>query len=259
MKMEPVVWLTAIRGKLSRRYALPGSGSGTGTIDAIPCSTSNVWPQSRDRVNRIWSLWKSSQATYTSPPGPTATVAPWFCEFGEWLSEMIGVQLRPPSEERWSTIFVPWLPSKKARDVHVPVTGPARVVDRDPLFVGDTGVPRTAEFVARGVVAGENNGCEVVRCPEVRVPSEDEPTREFCRRRSEREPRQVDSALAVRGDHGIASDFPSRVVHGRCEALRGGVSREARYEGVLPRVPAVRRSVGPGPESAERDGSVRVL
>src|SRR5437870_1946252 len=118
MKMEPVVWLTAIRGKLSRRYALPGSGSGTGTIDAIPCSTSNVWPQSRDRVNRIWSLWKSSQATYTSPPGPTATVAPWFCEFGEWLSERIGVQLRPPSEERWSTIFVPWLPSKKAHGMY---------------------------------------------------------------------------------------------------------------------------------------------
>src|SRR2546428_575388 len=118
MKMEPVVWLTAIRGKLSRRYALPGSGSGTGTIDAIPCSTSNVWPQSRDRVNRIWSLWKSSQATYTSPPGPTATVAPWFCEFGEWLSERIGVQVRPPSVDRWSTIFVPWLPSKKAHGMY---------------------------------------------------------------------------------------------------------------------------------------------
>src|SRR3989454_348055 len=71
------------------------------------------------------------------------------------------------------------------RDVHVPVTGAARVVDRDPLFVGNARVPWTAEFVARGVVAGENNRCEVVRCPEVRVPSEDEPTREFCRRRSE--------------------------------------------------------------------------
>src|SRR5207249_3018359 len=111
------------------------------------------------------------------------------------------------------------------RDVHVPVTGAARVVDRDPLFVGNAGVPWTAEFVARGVVAGENNRCEVVRCPEVRVPSEDEPTREFCRRRSEREPRQVDSAVAVRGDHGIASVFPSRVVHGRCLACtESGVS-----------------------------------
>src|SRR2546426_7342030 len=101
------------------------------------------------------------------------------------------------------------------RNVHVPVTGAARVVDRDPLFVGDTGVPWTAEFVARGVVAGENNGCEIVRCPEVRVPCEDEPTREFCRRRSEREPRQVDAALAVGGYHGIAPDFPSRFMHGR--------------------------------------------
>src|SRR2546427_313963 len=87
-------------------------------VQELPSSTSNVWPQSRDRVISIWSLWKSSQATYPSPPGPTATVAPWFCEFGEWLSEMIGVQLRPPSEERWSTIFVPWLPSKKAHGMY---------------------------------------------------------------------------------------------------------------------------------------------
>src|SRR3989449_10478352 len=115
---EPVLWLTAIRGKLSRRYALPGRGSGTGTIEAIERSGSNIAPQSRDRVNRIWSLWKSSQATYTSPPGPTATVAPWFCEFGEWLSERIGVQVRPPSVDRWSTIFVPWLPSKKAHGMY---------------------------------------------------------------------------------------------------------------------------------------------
>src|SRR6266571_101562 len=104
MKMEPVVWLTAIRGKLSRRYALPGSGSGTGTIDAIPCSTSNVWPQSRDRANRIWSLWKSSHATYTSPPGPTATVVPWFCVFGGWLRARIGLHDTPPSVDRWNTM-----------------------------------------------------------------------------------------------------------------------------------------------------------
>src|SRR5207245_3295698 len=118
MKTRPLARLTSIRGKLVGRYARPGSGSGTGTIDAIPRSMSNVWPQSRDRVNRIWSLWKSSQATYTSPPGPTATVAPWFCAFGEWLSGRIGVQVRPPSVDRWSTIFVPWLPSKKAHGMY---------------------------------------------------------------------------------------------------------------------------------------------
>src|SRR5438552_14359352 len=118
MKTEPVVSLTAIRGKLSRRYALPGSGSGTGTIVAIPRSVSNVWPQSKDRVNRIWSLWKSSQATCTSPPGPTATVVPWFCVFGEWLSGRIGVQVRPPSVDRWNTTFVPWLPSKRAHGMY---------------------------------------------------------------------------------------------------------------------------------------------
>src|SRR5216117_1613792 len=118
MKTEPVVSLTAIRGKLSRRYALPGSGSGTGTIVAIPRSMSNVWPQSKDRVNRIWSLWKSSQATCTSPSGPTATVVPWFCVFGEWLSGRIGVQVRPPSVDRWNTIFVPWLPSKRAHAMY---------------------------------------------------------------------------------------------------------------------------------------------
>src|SRR3989449_6704766 len=118
MKTEPVAWLTAIRGKLSRRYALPGSGSGTGTIDAIPRSMSNVWPQSRDRVNRIWSLWNSSQATNTSPPGPPATVGPWFGVFGEWRIGRIGVQARPPSVDRWKTIFVPWLPSKRAHGMY---------------------------------------------------------------------------------------------------------------------------------------------
>src|SRR6266508_3615067 len=104
MNTEPVVWLAAIRGKLSSRYLLPGSGSGTGTIDAIPRSASNVWPQSRDRVKRIRSLWKSSQATYTSPPGPTATVVPWFRLFGAWLRGRIGVQERPPSVDLWNTM-----------------------------------------------------------------------------------------------------------------------------------------------------------
>jgi len=94
----PVVWLTAARGKLSRRYRLPGRGSGTGTMDAIPRSGSNVRPQSSERVKRIRSLWKSSQATYTSPHGPTATVVPWFWLFGGWLRWRIGVHDRPPSE-----------------------------------------------------------------------------------------------------------------------------------------------------------------
>src|SRR5207247_10406279 len=112
------------------------------------------------------------------------------------------------------------------RYVQVPVRGAAGVVDGDPLFVGDAGVPRTAEFVARSIVAGEHDGCEVVRGPEVRVPGEDDPTRELRRTRPEREPRQVDAALAVRGDHGVAPDFPSRIVHGRLEPLGGGFPRD---------------------------------
>ena len=93
-----------MRGNVSRRYALPGRGSGTGTTGAIPRSGSNVAPQSVDRVNRIWSLWKSSHATYTSPPGPTATVVPWFWLFGGWLRCVIGVHDRPPSVDRWNTM-----------------------------------------------------------------------------------------------------------------------------------------------------------
>src|SRR2546427_4536790 len=99
-KTVPDRWLTAVRGKVSRRYALPGRGSGTGTTAAIPRSASNVAPQSRDRVNKIWSLWKLSHATYTSPPGPTATVVPWFCEFGGWLRWMMELHDLPPSVDR---------------------------------------------------------------------------------------------------------------------------------------------------------------
>src|SRR6266581_1191670 len=126
MKTEPVVWLTAILGKLSRRYALPGSGSGTGTIDAIPRSASNVCPQSRDLVKRIWSLWKSSHATYTSPPGPTATVVPWFCAFGEWLRARIGLHDTPPSVDRWNTMgTAPCALSNRAHGVYrYPSQGP---------------------------------------------------------------------------------------------------------------------------------------
>src|SRR5437899_3002253 len=123
----PVLWLTAILGKLSSRYALPGSGSGTGTTGAIPRSGSNVTPQSRDRVNRIWSLWKSSHATYTSPRGPTATAVPWFCEFGGWLNRRIGDHVRPPSVDRCATIGTePCALSKSAHAVYrYPSHGPA--------------------------------------------------------------------------------------------------------------------------------------
>src|SRR3990170_3598332 len=93
-----------MRGKLSRRYALPGNGSGTGTMEAIGRSGSNVAPQSKDRVKSCPSLWKSSHATYTSPRGPTATVVPWFWLFGGWLRWMIGVHERPPSVDRWNTM-----------------------------------------------------------------------------------------------------------------------------------------------------------
>src|SRR5207247_269700 len=80
------------------------------------------------------------------------------------------------------------------RHVQLSVTGPAGVVDGDPLFVGDAGVPRTAEFVARSIVAGEHDGCEVVRGPEVRVPGEDDPTREL-RRRSEEHTSELQSRV----------------------------------------------------------------
>src|SRR2546426_1975013 len=56
-------------------------------------------------------------AATSSGRGPS-TVALWLCEFGEGLSERIGVQLRPPAEECWSAIFVPWLPTKKAHGMY---------------------------------------------------------------------------------------------------------------------------------------------
>src|SRR6266540_3312959 len=58
----------------------------------------------RARTTSASPLWKSSQATYTSPPGPTATVVPWFWLFGAWLRGRIGVQERPPSVDLWNTM-----------------------------------------------------------------------------------------------------------------------------------------------------------
>src|SRR5207247_10104160 len=54
----------------------------------------------------------------TSPRGPTAAVWPGSGVFGEWLSARIGVQVRPPSVDGWNTIFVPWLPSKRAHGMY---------------------------------------------------------------------------------------------------------------------------------------------